>query len=253
MITIKSQQEIQKMRASGLIAAAAQDAVKREIHPGVTTKYLSDVAEETIRSLGGIPSFKGMYGFPAAVCASVNDEVIHGIPSAKKILREGDLISIDLGAVLDGYHSDTAMTYPVGEVSTEDAFLIETTRESFFAGIAHATHGNRLSDISHGIQAYAEERGFSIVREYTGHGIGTELHEDPSIPNYGKPGHGPRLCAGMTLAIEPMVNAGTPRIRVLPDRWTVVTADGKRSAHYEHTVLITKGEPVLLTAPKEGA
>ena len=251
MITIKSQQEIQKMRASGLIAAAAQEAVRREIRPGVTTKYLSDVAEETIRSLGAIPNFKGMYGFPAAVCASVNEEVIHGIPSDKKVLREGDLISIDLGAVLDGYHSDTAMTYPVGEISKEDELLIAVTRDSFFEGMKYATHGNRLSDVSHAIQAYAESYGFSVVREFTGHGIGTELHEDPSIPNYGNAGRGPRLVAGMTLAIEPMINAGTHRVRVLPDRWTVITADGKRSAHYEHTVLITKENPILLTAPKE--
>lgn len=241
------------MRASGRIAAAAQEAVRREIRPGVTTKYLSDVAEETIRSMGAVPNFKGMYGFPAAICASVNEEVIHGIPSNKKILQEGDLISIDLGALLDGYHSDTAMTYPVGEVSAEDAKLIAVTRESFFEGMKFAFHGNRLSDVSHAIQTYAEEHGFSVVREFTGHGIGTELHEDPSIPNYGKPGHGPRLVAGMTLAIEPMINAGTHRVKVLPDRWTVITSDGKRSAHYEHTVLITKEKPILLTAAKGDA
>lgn len=246
MITIKSAQEIEYMRQAGRIVFETHELLKKAIKPGITTKELDNIAEEYILSQGGTPSFKGYNGFPASICASVNNEVVHGIPSLKKI-KDGDIISIDIGVIYRGYHGDAARTHPVGQVSEEAESLIRVTRESFYEGIKFAVEGNRLSDISSAIQRYVEMHGYSVVRDLVGHGIGQEMHEEPHIPNYGKPGRGPRLRAGMTLAIEPMVNMGKYHVRVLPDQWTVVTADGSLSAHYEHTVVITHSEPELLT------
>lgn len=246
MITIKSDREIQLMREAGNIVAQAHQLIKELIKPGVSILELDRACEEFIRSKGAIPSFKGYGGFPGTICASVDHEVIHGIPSKRK-LKEGEIISIDVGAYLNGYHGDAAFTAAVGNISEEKQRLIKVTEESFFEGIKMAKVGNYLGDISHRIQEVVESNGFSVIREYVGHGIGTELHEDPPIPNYGRPGRGPVLMAGMTLAIEPMVNMGLKEIKTLSDGWTVVTLDKKPSAHYEHTILITEGEPQLLT------
>lgn len=253
MITLKSAHEIELMREAGRLVAKTLDLLEKAIKPGVTTAQLDKMAEDFITANGGIPSFKGYKGmpnvppFPGSICASVNDEVVHGIPSDKVVLCEGDIISIDIGAILNDYHGDAARTFPVGNVSDEALRLIDVTKQSFFEGIKFAKHGNRLSDISHAIQEYVENNGYSVVREYTGHGIGKEMHEDPPVPNFGRPGRGPRLEAGMTLAIEPMVNIGTYKVKLMPNMWTVKTLDGSLSAHYENTIAITEIEPIILT------
>lgn len=246
MIVIKSSKEIELMQESGRIVALVHQKIKEAIKPGITTRELDAIAEGIIVENGAKPSFKGYNGFPNSICASVNDEVIHGIPNDRP-LEEGDIISIDVGALKNGYHADAAKTHPVGNVSADVLTLIEATRQSFFEGLKFCREGYRLSDVSHAIQTYAESLGYGVVREFVGHGVGTELHEDPPIPNYGTPGRGPRLARGMVLAIEPMINLGTHKVAMLDDDWTVVTQDGKQSAHYEHTVLITEDEPVLLT------
>lgn len=247
MITIKSHKEIELMRQAGKIVAGAHALVGKLIRPGITTLELDRAVEKYIREADAIPTFKGYGGFPKSICASVNEEVVHGIPGKRKLL-EGDIISVDIGATYQGYVGDAAATHGVGTISDEAQKLIDVTRESFFKGIAYAREGYRLSDISNAVQTYVEENGFSVVRDYVGHGVGKKMHEDPPIPNYGLEGHGPRLRQGMTLAIEPMVNVGTYEVVVLDNDWTVVTTDGKLSSHYEHTILITgNGEPELLT------
>jgi len=251
MITLKGRMEIQAMRKAGQVTAAALEAAKAVIAPGVTTKQIDKAVHEAIVSRGGRPSFLGYGGFPGSACVSVNEQVIHGIPGGR-VLREGDLVKIDVGAFVDGFTGDCAATFPVGEVGEEAKKLIEVTRQSFYEGIRFAKTGYRISDISHAVQSYVEQNGFQVVRDFVGHGVGAALHEDPEVPNFGRPGHGPRLMSGMTLAIEPMVNAGTWEVTVLEDRWTVVTRDLRLSAHYEHSVLITAGEPELLTMGKEG-
>ncbi len=245
-IPIKSNEQIQKMKIAGRIVANAHEIVKNAIRPGITTKELDQLAEDYIRSQGATPSFKGYHGFPASICASVNEEVVHGIPSARKI-QDGDIISIDIGAFIHGYHGDGAKTHGVGTIQEEANKLIQITRQSFYEGIRYARAGCHLHEIGGSIQAFVESHGFSVVRDFVGHGVGRQMHEEPQIPNYRLKSRGPRLEKGMVLAIEPMVNMGTYEIRVLKDRWTVVTKDGKNSSHYEHTVLITDGEPELLT------
>jgi len=234
------------MRQAGKITAAARSIAREMVTPGVTTQEINKAVHQFIKKSGAVPSFLGYGGFPASSCISVNDQVIHGIPG-KRVVQEGDIVSLDVGAIHSGYHGDCAGTFPCGQCSEEALRLIAVTRQSFFEGIKYARQGYRVSDISHAIQEYVESHGFSLVREYVGHGIGKNLHEAPEVPNYGAPGHGPRLVKGMTLAIEPMVNAGGAAVRVLDDDWTVITADGSLSAHYENTVLITDGEPEILT------
>lgn len=234
------------MREAGRIVAKAHAAVAQAIRVGITSLELNQLAEETIIKEGARPAFKGLYGFPFAVCASINEEVVHGFPSLRK-LKNGDIISIDIGAEINGYYGDGAATYPVGDVSSKVLQLLHATKESLHKGIAQARAGNRLSDISHAVQTCAEGYGFSVVRDYVGHGIGTKPHEDPQVPNFGRPGRGPRLQAGMTLAIEPMINMGTYEVRTLSDNWTVVTLDAKLSAHFEHTIAITDDQPEILT------
>lgn len=246
MISIKSTHEIEKMRDAAEIAKEALTLIEEAVVPGVTTGEIDRIAYDHITKHNASPSFKGYRGFPGSVCASVNEEVIHGIPGLKS-LKQGDIISIDIGVCYQGYHADCARTFPVGEVSAEAAKLIEVTRQSFFEGIAHAKAGERLSNISHAVQRHVEKNGFSVVREFVGHGVGSQLHEEPSVPNFGLAGRGPRLYAGMTLAVEPMVNAGRAAVVVLDDGWTTVTKDGRLSAHYENTVLVTENEPVILT------
>nr|WP_325218162.1 type I methionyl aminopeptidase [uncultured Oscillibacter sp.] len=248
MITLKSSHEIDLMRRSGKITAAARALAGEMVKPGVTTQEINDAVERFIRKQGAVPSFLHYNGYPASVCISVNDEIIHGIPG-KRVLREGDIVSVDVGAYIGGFHGDCAATFPCGTVSPEAQRLIDVTRQSFFEGIRFAREGQRLQDISAAVQSYVEQNGFSVVREYVGHGVGAKMHESPEIPNYGRPGHGPRLLRGMTLAIEPMVNAGAAAIQQLSDGWTVKTADGKWAAHYENTILITDGAPEILTAP----
>lgn len=248
MITLKSSHEIDLMRRSGKITAAARALAGEMVKPGVTTQEINDAVERFIRKQGAVPSFLHYNGYPASVCISVNDEIIHGIPG-KRVLREGDIVSVDVGAYIGGFHGDCAATFPCGTVSPEAQRLIDVTRQSFFEGIRFAREGQRLQDISAAVQNYVEQNGFSVVREYVGHGVGAKMHESPEIPNYGRPGHGPRLLRGMTLAIEPMVNAGSAAITQLSDGWTVKTADGKWAAHYENTILITDGAPEILTAP----
>lgn len=247
MITIKSKSEIEKMRVACKITGDALKLLEKHIRPGVTTAQLDKIAYDFIKSRGAKPNFLHYNGFPASICASLNDGVVHGIPDKHIVLKEGDIISIDMGAEKDGYNGDAARTYPVGKVSDEALNLIEVTKQSFFEGIRYATHGAKLGDVSAAIQEYVESHGYSVVRDLTGHGIGRKLHEDPSVPNFGRRGHGVRLAEGMTLAIEPMVNAGDYEVAVLDDEWTVVTMDGSLSAHYENTVLITKGECEILT------
>ena len=248
MITLKSPHEIELMRRAGKITAAARAVARDMVKPGVTTAQIDKAVFQFIKEQGAIPSFLHYNGYPASVCVSVNDEIIHGIPG-KRVLQEGDIVSVDVGAFIGGFHGDCAGTYPCGQVSDEALRLIRVTQQSFFEGIKYAREGYRLSDISAAVQAYVEANGFSVVREYVGHGIGRQMHEAPEVPNYGKPGHGPRLLRGMTIAVEPMVNGGTAAIKQMPDGWTVRTADGKNAAHYENTVLITAGEPELLTDP----
>lgn len=246
MIILKSDHEIQSMRAAGRVVALVIEALKKAVAPGVTTGELDRLAEQIIRAEGALPSFKGYGGFPASICASINEEVVHGIPGMK-VLKNGDIISIDVGAQVEGFHGDAAVTIPVGQIDTEVARLLTVTEESLLQGIAQAREGQRLSDISHAVQTHVEKHGFSVVRDYVGHGIGRAMHEDPQIPNFGPPGRGPRLRAGMVLAIEPMVNAGTFAVETLADGWTVITCDQKPSAHFEHTVAITADGPVILT------
>lgn len=249
MINIKSTSEIMKMRRSGQILSSVLSELEKNIRPGITTKELDRIAYECIKSHDAIPSFLDYHGFPASICASVNDTVIHGIPDSTT-LKEGDIISIDIGVIKDGYHTDAARTFGVGKISDEAKRLIEITKQSFFEGIKYARHGERLFSISATIQDYIESHGYSIVRNYCGHGIGKALHEDPEIPNYGTFGHGIRLCKGMTIAVEPMVNEGGFETKCLSDGWTVKTKDGSLAAHYENTILITDCEPELLTCQK---
>jgi len=246
VISIKSTSEIKKMRDAGRILCNTFKELEKQIQPGITTRELDKIAYDYILRQGAKPSFLNYHGFPGSICASINDVVIHGIPDNTK-LKEGDIISLDLGAIFDGYHSDAARTFPVGEISAEAKRLIDVTKQSFFEGIKYARHGERLFSVSSTIQDYVESHGYSVVRGYCGHGIGKQLHEDPEVPNYGNFGHGIRLCKGMTLAIEPMVNQGKFETYVLSDGWTVKTKDGSLAAHYENTVLITDGNPEILT------
>lgn len=246
MIYIKSDSEIALMRYAGKVTGEVLNLLEKYIKPGITTKELDEMAEDYILSKDCQPAFKGLYGFPATICASINDEVVHGIPGLRK-LKEGDIISIDTGAIYRGFNGDAARTFAVGKISDNLQKLIDVTKQSFFEGIKMATEQHRLSDISNAIQSYVEKNGFSVVREYVGHGIGKKMHEDPQIPNYGPPGRGPKLRYGMTLAIEPMVNEGKYNVKIKENNWTVVTADGSASAHYENTIVITKGEPEILT------
>ena len=250
MLTLKSKREIAIMKEAGRIVELAHIAVQEAIKPGVSTYELDKIAYEAIISQGAIPSFLNYHGYPASVCVSVNDEVVHGIPNKHRILQDGDIVSLDAGLIYKGYHSDAARTHAVGTISKEAQQLIDVTRQSFFEGIKYAKAGNRLHDISNAIAAYAESFGYGVVRDLVGHGIGTELHEDPQIPNFKQLRRGMKLMPGMTLAIEPMINAGTWEVCWLDDEWTVVSEDGSLSAHYENTVLITDGEPEILTLKK---
>ena len=246
MITLKSEHEIELMRRAGKITAAARALARDMVKPGVTTQQIDKAVYHFIKSQGATPSFLNYNGYPASVCVSVNDEIIHGIPG-KRVLKEGDIVSVDVGAYIGGFHGDCAGTYPCGQVSDQALDLIRVTQQSFFEGLKFAREGYRLSDISHAVQEYVESHGYSVVREYVGHGIGRRMHENPEVPNFGNPGHGPRLLRGMTIAVEPMVNAGSAAIRQMSDGWTVKTADGRNAAHYENTILITDGDPELLT------
>jgi methionyl aminopeptidase len=246
MIHSKSETQLDLMREAGRIVALTHRELQAAIRPGVTTKELDQIADDFIRKQGALPSFKGYHGYPASICASVNEVIVHGIPEARE-LKDGDIISIDIGANIHGYHGDSAWTWGVGQISETAQKLLDVTEASLFKGLEQARTGNRLSDIGHAVQTHVESHGFSVVREYAGHGIGQQMHEDPSIPNYGPPGRGPILKTGMTLAIEPMVNVGTQKTRTLQDRWTVVTADGSLAAHFEHTVAVTENGPDILT------
>ena len=246
MITLKSAHEIELMRRAGKITAAARAVARDMVKPGVTTQQIDQAVYRFIKSQGAIPSFLNYNGYPASVCVSVNDEIIHGIPGPRK-LKEGDIVSVDVGAYIGGFHGDCAGTYACGKISDEAARLIAVTEQSFWEGMKYARFGYRVSDISHAVQQYVEDNGFSVVRDYVGHGVGANLHESPEVPNYGKPGHGPRLAPGMTIAVEPMVNQGDWRVKVMRDGWTVRTADGSLAAHYENSILITKGDPEILT------
>ena len=247
MIVLRTAKEIEMMRKACQISAEALQLAGEAVKPGITTYEIDQIAYRYIKKQGAEPNFLNYNGFPATACISINDEVIHGIPSKKRVLMEGDIVSIDLGAKVNGYNGDNAATFACGTISDEAKRLCDTTRESLYKGIEQAVAGNRIGDIAFAIQSYCEERGFSVVREYTGHGVGTHLHEDPSVPNYGTAGRGQRLLPGMTIAIEPMINLGSKAIKCLPDGWTVKTLDGKLSAHFEHTIAITKGEPIILT------
>ena len=247
MIVLRTAKEIDMMRTACQISAEALQLAGEAVKPGITTYEIDQIAYRYIKKQGAEPNFLNYNGFPATACISINDEVIHGIPSKKRVLKEGDIVSIDLGAKVNGYNGDNAATFACGVISDEAKRLCDTTRESLYLGIEQAVAGNRIGDIAFAIQSYCEERGFSVVREYTGHGVGTHLHEDPSVPNYGTAGRGQRLLPGMTLAIEPMINLGSKAVKCLPDGWTVKTLDGKLSAHFEHTIAITKGEPMILT------
>ena len=249
MIIIKNHDEIAIMRKAGRILGETLLLLEKEVKPGVKTADLDRMAEEFITKHGAKPSFKGLYGFPSSLCISVNEQVIHGFPGAY-VLREGDIVSIDCGAFFDGFHGDAARTFPVGNISVDAQKLIDITKESFFQGIKFAKEGNKLTDISCGIQSYVEAAGFSVVRDFVGHGIGRKVHEEPNVPNFGKSGKGPKLLSGMVLAIEPMVNAGTYKVKTLKDGWTVVTEDASLSAHYENTVAILSDGPEILTLIK---
>lgn len=247
MIIIKSNAELELMRTAGKVTGRVLKDLSKLIKPGISTIEIDNFVEKEIRKENMTPSFKGLYGFPASACVSINEEIVHGIPKKDRILKEGDIVSIDIGATYKGYVSDAARTYPVGKIDEEAARLIKVTRESFFKGLEHCKPGERVGDISHAIGTYAESEGFSVVRDFVGHGVGREMHEDPQIPNYGVAGKGPRLAAGMVFAIEPMINEGVYNVVGLDDNWTYVTADRKRSAHYENTVAITDGEPEMFT------
>lgn len=249
-ISIKSAREIQLMTEAGKILEIVHDELKKALHPGMTTKDIDRLGEEIIRSYGCIPSFLNYNGYPASICVSVNDEVVHGIPTRKRIIKEGDIVSLDAGVIYKGYHSDAARTHAIGEISPQAKELIKVTEECFFEGMKYAKEGNYLYDISAAIDKYATARGYGVVRDLCGHGIGSALHESPEIPNYEMNRRGPKLRKGMTLAIEPMINMGTWEVDWLDDDWTVVTRDGSLSAHYENTILITEDEPILLTLSK---
>ena len=248
MIVCRSAAELERMREAGRLVGEVLTELMAHVAPGVTTADLDALAEKRITRSGAVPAFKGYHGYPATICASINEEVIHGIPSGRRVLNEGDVISIDVGASLNGYYGDSAMTLPVGQVSEEAATLLRVTEESLYKAIECVRPGGRISDIGHAVQRHVESYGFSVVREFVGHGIGQRMHEEPQVPNYGEPGRGPRLAEGMVLAIEPMVNAGKPAVKVLADGWTAVTRDGSLSAHFEHTVAVTAGAPWILTA-----
>jgi len=249
MITLKSAREIDIMARAGAIVARTLDLVGTLVRPGVPTEELDREAERFIRThKGATPSFKGLYGFPKTLCISINEEIVHGIPSSTRILREGNIVSIDVGVYLEGFHADSARTFPVGQISPDAERLLAATREALSAGIAQAKLGNHVGDIGHAVQGVAEAAGFGVVRELVGHGVGTRMHEDPQVPNHGQPRRGPRLQVGMTLAIEPMITAGSYLTKVLDDKWTVVTADASLAAHFEHTVAVTANGPRILTA-----
>jgi methionyl aminopeptidase len=247
MIILKTSEEIETIGRASRVVAETLQILKEAVRPGITTDELDRLAEESIRVRGGVPAFKGYRSYPKTLCVSVNEQVVHGIPS-RRILKEGDIVGLDLGAIVDGFYGDSAMTVPVGTIKPSVATLLRVTEEALFAGIQKAVVGNRLSDISHAVQQHAEAAGFSVVREFVGHGIGRQLHEEPQVPNYGRPGQGPRLQVGMVLAIEPMINMGRHEVRVLDDQWTAVTQDGSLSAHFEHTIAIqSSGPPRILT------
>lgn len=246
-ILIKSEAEIEKMRISGIALRKVHDAVKSAVRVGATTMDLERAAAAKVQELGVKAAFLGYHGYPAVLCTSVNNEVIHGIPSDKRVLREGDVVSVDCGVIVDGYYSDAAVTHPVGKISPAAEKLLRVTEASLYAAIEKAQVGGRLFDISNAVQTMCEAEGYGVVREFVGHGIGKNMHEDPQVPNYGDPGKGPRLKAGMVLAIEPMINIGSPEVKVLEDGWTAITVDGSISAHFEHTVAITKAGPIILT------
>jgi methionyl aminopeptidase len=248
MIHIRTPKEIEAMRQGNRLVAQVLRALREAITPGITTKELDQMAEHAIRAAGATPAFKGYRGYPATLCVSINEEVVHGIPGARP-LQEGEIVSLDLGVYLNGYYGDAAITVPVGTVGEQAARLLEVTQQALAKGIEQARNGNRLFDISHAIQSWAESQGFSVVRDFVGHGIGRNLHEDPQVPNFGTPHHGPRLRPGMVLAIEPMINAGTWEVTILTDKWTVVTADQALSAHFEHTIAITDATADILTLP----
>ena len=247
MIVLKTAKEIELMKEACRISAEALKVAGEAVKPGVTTWEIDHISYETIKKHGAEPNFLHLYGFPATACISINDEIIHGIPSKKRVIREGDIVSIDLGAKIHGYNGDNAATFAAGNVSDEAKRLCDTTKESLYKGIEAAVAGGRLGDVGHAVQSYCEDRGYGVVREYTGHGVGTKLHEDRSVPNFGTPGRGVRLLPGMVIAIEPMINEGTAAIKQMPDGWTVKTKDGKLSAHFEHTVAITANGPLILT------
>lgn len=246
MIILKSDRELKYLRDAGRLVAETHREVARAVAPGISTRELDEIAENYIQKQGGTPSFKGFGEFPASICASVNEEVVHGIPGNRK-LQEGDIISIDIGAIVNGYHGDAAVTLPVGDIDEDSRRLLRVTEEALNRAIQKAVVGNRLSDLSFAVQQWAEKNGFSVVRDYVGHGIGKNMHEPPQVPNYGPPGRGIRLAHGLTLAIEPMINAGTYEVEVREDNWTVITKDGKRSAHFEHTIAVTRDGPAILT------
>ena len=248
MIIIRSPREVEQIRKANVVVAEVLERLKTLVVPGVTTDELDGISEDIILSKGAVPAFKGYRGYPKTLCVSINEEVVHGIPNKRK-LKEGDIVSIDVGTNLHGYFGDSAITLPVGEINPEAKRLLEVTEKALSIGIEMAKVGNRLFDISHAVQAWVESNGFSVVRDFVGHGIGKSLHEDPQIPNFGSPHQGPRLEKGMIFALEPMVNEGTYEVRVLDDGWTVVTADGKPSAHFEHTIAITDGDAMILSVP----
>jgi methionyl aminopeptidase len=248
MINIRTPQEIEILRQNNRLVAHVLQRLKEAIKPGITTKELDQLAERTIREAGATPAFKGYRGYPASLCVSINEEVVHGIPGPRR-LQEGEIVSLDVGVYRNEYYGDAAITVPVGKVSEQAARLIDITQQALTKGIEQATHGNRLLDIAHAIQSWVESHGFSVVRDFVGHGIGRALHEDPQVPNFGPPHHGPRLRPGMVLAIEPMINVGTWEVKILDDGWTVVTADKNLSAHFEHTIAISDGEPDILSIP----
>jgi len=246
MIVLKSKTELSKMAVAGRAVAMVLDAIEKAVSPGVSTAELNEIAERVLADNGAEPAFKGYHGFPASICASVNDEVVHGIPG-DRVLQEGDIVGVDVGSIVDGFYGDAARTFPVGKVGNEARRLLQVTEEALYAGIEQGIVGNRLSDISHAVQVYVEAAGYSVVRDFVGHGIGRHMHEEPQVPNFGPPGRGPRLREGMVLALEPMVNTGDYRVRVKEDNWTVVTADGSLSAHFEHSFAITDEGPCILT------
>lgn len=250
MIVLKTGRELSVMREACRISAGALQLVGKAIEPGITTAELDKIAENYIRSKGAVPNFKNYQGYPATACISVNNEVIHGIPSRKRVIKQGDIVSVDLGALFNGYHGDNAATFACGDISEEAKRLMDATRESLYEGIKAAVAGGRIGDIGHAVQSYIEARGYSVVRKFVGHGIGTKLHEAPEVPNFGAPSRGIRLMPGMTLAIEPMVNAGGSEVEIMPDGWTVLTKDGSLSAHFEHTVAITSSGPQIMTIPE---